>query len=243
MIEIWGIGLAQLPERRTLFRLLNEEYAEAWHEKHKSVREERAARAGLGGLLLLQLSGTFGTLSYDQKGRPYLKNSDVDFNITHTAQYVLCAVENMKNGPTLPEPPPSAGYPVQRVPRAKEALLFSDRCRVGVDIENLSRLRTTRICPLADRFFSEREALFFQKEPTDERFLRVWTRKEALGKWLGNGLADIRELDTVTAPFRYGIRFYEYRLEDSVVALCCHASSPPPPSLRMVTSSELMALM
>ena len=41
----------------------------------------------------------FNDLEYDQNRRPYLKSSPVDFNISHSGQFVVCAVsEKMRVG-------------------------------------------------------------------------------------------------------------------------------------------------
>ena len=242
MIDIYGIALSKLPQKRRMIQLLDERFYEAWRERHRSIRDERAVRTSLAGPLLLQASGVRGELFYDEKGRPSLRDRDVDFNITHTEGYTFCAMECPDEAPSLPEPPTDPTYPdVYVAPKDRERL-YSGCCRVGVDAENLSRLSSMRVFPLASRWFSEREEDFFLSLPNDESFLRVWTRKEALVKWLGTGISALRSADTVTAQSRYGVRFYEYRVEDTVVTLCCHAASPRPPRIRILTDTELLML-
>ena len=243
MIEIYGVNLSQLPDRRGIWRLLDERYAAAWRERHRSIRDERAARASIAGFLLLQMSGMHGDIEYDERGRPYFLYGNIDFNISHTAQHVFCAIETKTGDPVLPEPPAALGYPFKKVPSSQKKQLFPELCRVGLDAENLDRLLTMRICPLAERWFTGAEEDFFLSDPTDENFLRIWTRKEALVKWTGDGLSAMRTEDTVTAQSRYDIRFYEYRVDDAVLTLCCHSSSPAPPCIRMLTGSEIMMLM
>lgn len=220
MIELFGLDLNQLPDRRTLAKLLDEGMYASWRERHKSVRDELAARASLGGILLLQKMGCRGELLYDANGRPFFADSDFDFNITHTDGMVVGAIEM-----------PCHGAPESELP-----------CRVGVDAEILSRIASVRICPLAARWFTAAEHELFLAVPTDETFLRIWTRKEALIKWLGEGLRAMRRADTVTARENYGVEFSEYRVGDTLIALCHRIGSTPPESLHMLTGSDLFDL-
>ena len=69
-------------------------------------------------------------------------------------------------------------------------LAFADR-EVGVDIERLRALPDA--LDLARRFFDASEATALESEPVERRsdaFLALWTRKEALLKARGLGLAD-----------------------------------------------------
>jgi phosphopantetheinyl transferase len=61
---------------------------------------------------------------------------------------------------------------------------------VGLDVERLDR--GVRAIPLARRYFSRDEAAWVESAPVDEinqRFLALWTAKEALVKLDGSGLA------------------------------------------------------
>jgi phosphopantetheine--protein transferase-like protein len=70
---------------------------------------------------------------------------------------------------------------------------------------------------MAERFFSpaEREAWMESGEDM-EQFLRIWTRKEALGKALGQGLDRIGELDTASAD----ACFEEIVMDGYIVTVC-----------------------
>ena len=67
---------------------------------------------------------------------------------------------------------------------------FTNRGRIGVDIESLNQTRDFQ--GLAERFFSAKEAQLLagitSPEKKQEIFLRMWTAKEALVKALGSGL-------------------------------------------------------
>lgn len=60
---------------------------------------------------------------------------------------------------------------------------------VGVDVERIRRLKDSRA--LARRFFSKREADWLQRQndgELDRAFFRLWTRKEAILKAIGDGI-------------------------------------------------------
>ena len=89
----------------------------------------------------------------------------------------------------------------------------TEGCRVGVDIERLDRaVRLSRSTP---PFFSSREiALLDAAGDRNEAFLRIWTRKEALGKALGTGLHN-----TVDALDTTAHRFTEYTVEGALISV------------------------
>lgn len=82
-------------------------------------------------------------------------------------------------------------------------------CRVGIDIqEELSTLDTAKT---AARFFSQAEKEALQNAPRT-RFFELWTKKEALGKLLGEGLAPLLGKDTATLAAEHGVHFHTTRL-------------------------------
>ena len=193
MIEILGADLLTLCLREKPEALLERRFLAAWQERHKGMSKEDVRNTSLVGLLLLQTAGVRGTLAYDRFGRPYLAESGVDFNITHSGSKVFCAVERTSGQGNAPTP------------------------RVGIDAEEMSGRGQLRTSDLARRWFSENEQATFYAEPTKECFLRIWTRKEALGKALGLGLAHIGELDTTRAE---NATFSEIPLEGVVITVC-----------------------
>ena len=89
--------------------------------------------------------------------------------------------------------------------------------RVGVDMEPIGR-RVSCAEDMAKRYFSPAEYREWQAEGADHAYLlRIWTRKEALGKALGLGLAHIGELDTTGAE---NASFCEIPMEGFVITVC-----------------------
>lgn len=96
---------------------------------------------------------------------------------------------------------------------------LSHQGRIGVDVEPLDR-RITRAEDIANRYFSTGEqALLAASADRCADFLRIWTRKEALGKALGTGLNNrVDALDTT----KYDSSFFETEIvvEESLVSVC-----------------------
>ncbi len=218
LVELYGVRLSMLPDRHTMVAGLRQELYEAWRSKHKSVRDERTARRSLIALYLLDAYVPNGTLLYDADGRPYFENAAVDFNITHTEDMTFLAISHGEE------------------PKGGAAL------RVGLDAEDLARISSVRICPMAARWFSKNEYDRFLFSPNDATFLRFWTRKESLIKWTGRGLRSLREADTLQAGERYGVCFHEYREEDTLITLCVACGVTPPERIHMLSEAELAAL-
>ena len=205
MIEIYGAFLEDLPSVSELKKLSATPFYQPWMQKHHNPQSDSLLRTGLGALWLLSRAGIEGTLSYGANGRPYLDGSDLDFNITHTDRAVFCAIARS-----------------------------SEDGRVGIDAERVDRVSTLRSMALAERWFTGEERRIFAKAPTPETFLSVWTKKEALVKWTGEGMRALRSEDVTTANDRHGVQFVDYRVGDTVVVLCCRKDVAAPTEIKMV---------
>lgn len=91
--------------------------------------------------------------------------------------------------PSLSPPTEALEFNVSHT-RGMAVLGFCRRCRIGVDVE---RIRTDfQTSEIAERFFSETERIALRNvavEHRHEAFFRIWTRKEAYIKALGEGLS------------------------------------------------------
>lgn len=95
---------------------------------------------------------------------------------------------------------------------------WNDEGKIGVDVEPLER-RIARAEDIAARYFSTGEQALLAKAPDRNLvFLRIWTRKEALGKALGTGLnVDVEQLDTTSYPDSC---FSEWTIEGELISVC-----------------------
>lgn len=127
----------------------------------------------------------------DSHGKPYLRGRPFCYNLSHSGDYVFCAVSERE---------------------------------IGADIQRRVPGRESRV---AGRFFSGREAAAIRaigdETERSKLFYRLWTRKEALGKLSGEGIAScaaecLLELDRGTAG-KY--IWEEYELAPDYNIACC----------------------
>lgn len=213
MIRIFGVRRDLLPGRAALQAVLDRQWYFAWLDRHRSMRVNKLACSSLGGLFLLLHSGARGELIYDENGRPYFKDSAIDFNVTHSDDMIFCAVSVPDEG----DPP----------------------VRVGVDAETPTRFSAIRLCPLAKRWFTASEQAEFYESPIPSQFLRIWTKKEALVKMTGEGIRGLQLTDTVTADQLYGVSFAEYRVEGTAVTLCHPRGTHAPEEIEMLRLEQI----
>lgn len=164
----------------------------SWDACHKVCKNEKAARLSLSALSLLRRAGADGTLVYDENGRPFLEERICDFSITHTQNHVFCALTDGEDS----------------------------SARVGIDAEDLDRPDLSNLEEMASRWFTENEQKVFFASPTKETFLRLWTRKEAYVKHLGEGLRALSKIDTVALESEGKIQFFDYRAGDILISVC-----------------------
>jgi 4'-phosphopantetheinyl transferase len=103
-------------------------------------------------------------VTYSEKGKPEFLhdkvfkfancsncNTNIHFNISHSANYVACAIADSP---------------------------------VGIDIEGRRKVNSA----VAKRYFTDEE---IESIHSDEDFFKIWTFKEALGKYTGDGLLPV----------------------------------------------------
>ena len=141
---------------------LREDEIHVWRRR-RVISGSTGPRAG-GGTLSRLLSLYTGQpeksiqLAKSEHGKPFLPDSDLQFNLSHSVDLALYA--------------------------------FARGRDVGVDVERESR--KVKAIEIAERFFSESEREYLRQLPEEQlpvAFLRTWTRKEALLKALGTGIA------------------------------------------------------
>lgn len=108
------------------------------------------------------------TYCYGQNGKPYFTNLSIHFNLSHSGDYVLCAL--------------------------------SDR-EVGADIQQMNDIDYWKT---AERFFQSEEVAKMRRLATMEEqkrfFYKLWARKEAYGKFTGEGVTKALFVDMIDFP-------------------------------------------
>lgn len=219
MIAIYALRTEGLPSPAELLCRLRLDVGEkfaAWKRM-----PERQAKESITGMLLLQaamrrhgIRPDGRKIKSDFNGRPFLaEEPNVDFNISHTDGLAVCAWEQVTAGDGNP--------------------------RVGVDAECRNVRSSDAMRRIASRWFTPKEQEAFAQELSETCFLRIWTGKEAIVKWTGEGLSASRTADTLTVPPVSGAQLHTYMLPRAVVSLCCRAESIPPESLRFLGAADL----
>ena len=104
---------------------------------------------------------------------------------------------------------------------------------VGIDAELLSR--EIDYVPILSKFSATEKAEIRSRED----FLRHWTAKESVVKWLGGSLAsDLKKIDYLEGMIFYAglelpVRLSHFEREGHIVALCRANDGPPPPFIRL----------
>ena len=81
---------------------------------------------------------------------------------------------------------------------------------VGVDVELIGRGHESRLRRIAERFYteSERERIAYADDPAAEFYL-IWTRKESVIKYTGEGLSrPLTDVDTTLPDNGFGCRIF-----------------------------------
>lgn len=131
-------------------------------DKKRSVAGDMLVRKAISDCLCVSAESI--NFSISEKGKPYIPDFDIEFNISHSGDMVVCAVDNTP---------------------------------VGIDIEKIRPLDLK----ISKKVFSDDELIYlFDHVPTHEdfifteneeilkRFFRLWTKKEAYGKFIGCGI-------------------------------------------------------
>lgn len=132
-----------------------------------------------------------------ERGKPFIRYSDITYSITHTDGCAACAVSipgaELLSLPYLPELVSESG-----VYLADE---FECPCEIGIDIEMMDRDRgKARLHAIAARYYTEGEARSV-KESGDSctDFYKIWSAKESMVKCTGEGLSGVGFADTASA--------------------------------------------
>lgn len=146
-----------------------------------------------------------------EKGKPYIKDSNISYSVTHTDGCTGCAVSFPyipvpENVPHLPDTVTESGvYAVDD---------YDGECELGVDFERVATSRDeARLSAIASRYFDEAEnAVIRESSDKVAAFYRLWTAKESMVKCTGEGLSALSFAETPEAV-RMGFVIKEFTLE------------------------------
>ena len=126
----------------------------------------------------------------DDNGKPFL-NISSSFSLSHSKGLLACAL----------------------------ATDGAERdCPIGVDVECFARMSDAQMRRIAERWFTASERISFAEEPSEEKFLAIWTGKEAMAKYFGRGMAILRDCDTSHAR-EQGISLITRQTPKAIVTL------------------------
>lgn len=138
------------------------------NDKKRSVLGEALARKGISSALGIDEAEI--RVKRSENGKPYCENADVYFSISHSKSIVVCAI----GGSEL-------GADVEYI-RDVEARVLRFAC---TENETKKYFPDLNIGDGAEKLPPEYKREFF----------RIWTAKEAYGKFLGKGISAMRNLE------------------------------------------------
>jgi len=145
-------------------------------DRLRAVAGDHLARLGLAKLC--DVAPASIRFARTEAGKPYALGLDAHFNISHSGNFVVCAVSDRP-----------VGIDVEQI-RAVRSKLTGKVCTP-------EELQYIREAPGWGEILTGEAML---------RFFRVWTSKEAYFKWTGTGITDLKSVDTL-AHIRSGGTF------------------------------------
>ena len=156
--------------------------------------EEDELLAVLQARMLREQTPPFSfSYEYGEQGKPQIVNFPKKFNLSHSGDYVVCAVGDGE---------------------------------VGADIQKWVPYKERT----AERFFAPTEWKLLQELPASQRtelFYRLWSRKEAYGKYTGQGIGSAvgEDFSDEQNWQEKQICFREWVLEDSYSLAVCYGTA------------------
>lgn len=145
-------------------------------------REMHIAAHALCRKMLYALCDDFSPedITYTPIGKPYLKSGRVHFSLSHSHGAVCCAVStDKKTDRDLPQG--TKQFDVGLAPVGADIELI----RAGYDVSRIAK-----------SFFTKKECEYIEEKNSLDRFFYTYTRKEAMVKRSGVGLAGMRAADS-----------------------------------------------
>ena len=189
MIRVGAWIYEELPSEDSLLDLLGEAAFSRLAENRRGKAKQETL---LGFALLAKLlpDTDLSAIRRTDAERPYLAGRpDVDFSISHCKNLVVCAVE------------------------------VGEHPRVGIDAEPLDGKSADPMRRVVARWFSPNEQKIWEQDLTEETFLSLWTAKEAIVKYGGDGLRGLRATESMDPDLP--LTLTAYSVGNAVVTLAC----------------------
>lgn len=194
---------------------------------YEPARRLHIAGELLWGAMMMSVCGISAEdVAYTPLGKPYTPSRpDVAFSITHSGSLAACALLTL-DGDHI-EQPLSIGVDIQR----------ADGSGSARDDKSIIRF--------AKRFYSEAEvAEILAASDKKSAFYRIWTMKEALLKYTGEGFSrPLKSADTKSKSF--GVKYITREVYDSsgmkyALAVCLPSFIDEYPSVYRITPNDGM---
>jgi 4'-phosphopantetheinyl transferase len=101
-IHIWGIHVPDMLDRLDAFQVLLSEKEQGKAARFKRDEDRNSSIAARGALRVLlsgytEISATEIRFSYSENGKPHVVDSDIDFNVSHSDEWVVLAFGKRRN--------------------------------------------------------------------------------------------------------------------------------------------------
>ncbi len=156
------------------------------------------------------------------KGKPYLKDMNIGFSVSHSHGIAICCVNTGSSTPLSTE---------NILPFDSDLFIWDGGSdfEIGADIEFINDAvseatieRISRRC-----YSSDEKKLLTDNESRFLNFFRMWTMKESFGKLKGSGLASVSLLDTENSPKE--LEFHSHKVsfngKDFIISVCFNKDS------------------
>lgn len=197
MIKLYLADIGQLDTSQKFDSYLCKVNAQRRMKVLRCKNEDDQKRSLLAGVLLKYAIEQEGycyegvEFGISEEGKPYLVSIPrLFFSLSHSGKYAICAIAD---------------------------------CNIGVDVECAQRFllrNDDKLDSVARKILSSEEFIFFESASTEERkeiFLKNWTRKEAVSKAVGKGLA--MDFAKICEPDE---KFFSFWLEEEhYISLYC----------------------
>lgn len=144
-------------------------------DKKRTVAGEMLARQAIAKWCTVTPESIF--FGIKEHGKPYAKDLAVEFNISHSGDMVVCAVDDKPIGIDIEQIRPIDLIVAKRICTDKELLYIFGHTPTENDFTY-----TTDIEILT-------------------RFFELWTAKEAYGKYVGNGIVECYKASTINTIY------------------------------------------